>query len=118
MTGSEPIERRRHPRHDVEVPARFWIDDPGQAVACEVMDISEGGLCIGLPDWSALDLAPEATVELPIPGAHRAVPAAVEVKGVGGDRRPVIRMRFVDTSMGFRRQIDHAARAWMRGTAR
>jgi hypothetical protein len=118
MTGSEPLERRRHRRHDVEVPARYWVDDPDSAIDCEVLDISEGGLCIGLPDWSALDLAPEATVELPIPGAHRAVPAAVEVKGVGGRGRPVVRMRFLDTTMGFRRTIGHAARAWVHGAGR
>lgn len=118
MSRIEPLERRRHTRHDIDVPARYWIDDPGAAVDCELLDISEGGVCIGLPDWSALEVSGQAVVELPLPGRGRAVPAVVEVKGVGGDRRPVLRMRFLDTSTGFRRQIDHAARAWLVGPTR
>jgi hypothetical protein len=118
MPPSDPIERRRHPRHDVEVRARYWIEDPGAAIECELMDISEGGVCIGLPDWSALEVSGEAVVELPLPGAARPVSTTVEVKGVGGDARPVLRMRFLDTSMPFRRQIGHATRAWIRAAPR
>lgn len=106
------LERRVHPRHDVEVAARYWIDDEYAAVACDVIDISAGGLCVALPTWARLDLGSYATVELPVPGGSTLATTPVKVEGIGGDEFPIVRMRFLDESEVFRALIDTASRCW------
>jgi hypothetical protein len=105
-------ERRTHPRHDVDVAARYWIDDERAAVACDVLDISLGGTCVELPAWAWLEPGSYATVELPVPGGMTLITTPVKVLAVSiGDTR-MAHLRFLDDSRVFKRMVRDATETW------
>ena len=57
-------ERRRFPRHPVDAVSEIWVG--GQARACRLLDLSQGGARVRLPD---LQPDPGTPVRLAIPNA-------------------------------------------------
>jgi c-di-GMP-binding flagellar brake protein YcgR len=106
------VERRNYTRHEVIVPTRYWVHDERDAIPCDVLDISLGGMCVELPSWAWVDPGAYATVELPVPGGLTQATTPVRVTAVtGGDTRRV-HMRFLDTSPVFHGLLQAATETW------
>lgn len=105
-------ERRAFVRHDVEVAARYWVDDERAAVACDVLDVSLGGLCIEIPSWAWVEPGSFATIELPVPGGVTLAVTPVKVTAVSVGETRMVHMRFLDTSRVFRALVDAATVTW------
>lgn len=105
-------ERRTHTRHDVVVPTRYWVDDERDAVPCDVLDISLGGMCVEIPRWATVEPGSFATIEIPIPGGvtQATTPVRITALTVGRTRR--IHLRFLDTSSVFQGLVAAATATW------
>lgn len=64
-------ERRRHPRHVVDLPTRIVID--GRAVGCRLIDVSRGGALVEAPATVTVG----DRVQLQIPGSGAVVATVV-----------------------------------------
>ena len=49
MKGSVMSDLRKHPRHLTLQTAKIFIDSHSPAIACAVLNISDGGACVLLP---------------------------------------------------------------------
>jgi hypothetical protein len=108
------IERRGHYRHPVDVCARYWTEDERAAVACDILDLSEGGACIELPAWAWIEPRSYATLELPVPGGLSLMTTLVHVLAVSVGERRRAHLCFADDSEVFRILVAAAAREWAR----
>jgi hypothetical protein len=72
----EPVERRRHERHPVELEVWAWtLHAPTRRLAGNTVDLSAGGALLWLPD-----LALSATLELTIGLPRKRLHASAEIR--------------------------------------
>lgn len=91
---------------------RYWIGEESKAIACNVIDLSDGGAQIELPRRAHLAPGTVVIVELPIPGGTSRVVTAMRVLAMRFAGRRLAHLCFIDRSAAFRKIVRDAANDW------
>lgn len=77
MNDSRPhgSERRRHPRHEVDLPTHIVIN--GRAIGCRLVDVSRGGALVAAPATVPATVSVGDRVMLQVPGSGDVVATVV-----------------------------------------